>query len=138
MATPYDVAVIPTQAAVGICLDCDRTQPTTKNGRCSVCGSNSIIRRGAITELRKQLRTRDRREGPRKRRANVEQEPKPERYVCQECGEEFDGPRTSHGRGQAAHDPACDGNCRSCPVQVEVECGPVVRVGVPRQEGGEP
>lgn len=126
MATQYDVAVIPTQAAVGICLDCDRTQPTTKNGSCSVCGSDSIIRRGAIIELRKQLRTRKRRQG---RRARVEREERPELWRCQGCGEEFDGPRASHGRGEAAHDPACDGSCRSCPVQMQVECGPVVRVG---------
>lgn len=68
LTTPYDVAVVPTQAALGICLDCDRTQPTTKNGKCSVCGSNSIIRKGAITELRKQLRARARREARRNRK----------------------------------------------------------------------
>jgi len=73
-STPYDVAVVPTQAALGICLDCDRTQPTTKNGKCSVCGSNSIIRKGAITELRKQLRTKRRRECRRLENASAKHE----------------------------------------------------------------
>jgi hypothetical protein len=59
------------------------------------------------------------------------EEPTPEVWQCEGCGETFDGPRLSHGRD--AHAPGCHGSCDgSCPVQVE--CGPIV----PRQERGEP
>jgi len=62
MKTPYDLAVVPSQTMLGICLDCDRTCSLTTHGHCAVCGSNSIIKKGAIRELRKRLRLRDARE----------------------------------------------------------------------------
>ena len=44
-----------------------------------------------------------------------------EMWRCVGCGETFDEPRHSHGR--AGHAPDCNGECRSCPV--EIECGPI-------------
>lgn len=58
MPTPYDPALIPSQIVTGICLDCDCSRFLTKNGKCGHCGSNSIIKKGAIRELKKQLRLR--------------------------------------------------------------------------------
>lgn len=54
-------------------------------------------------------------------RIRAQREERPELWRCENCGEEFDSPRISHGR--AEHAPGCDGSCRSCPV--EVECGPI-------------
>ena len=48
----------------------------------------------------------------------------PFRWRCENCGEEFDEPRFSHGRAEHAAD--CGGRCRSCPI--EVECGPIVEI----------
>lgn len=43
-------------------------------------------------------------------------------WKCEGCGEEFDAyPGIGHCRAEHASD--CDGNCRSCPV--EVHCGPI-------------
>jgi len=41
------------QLVVGLCADCDRTQNVTRTGECSVCGSNSIVTRGAVKEFRR-------------------------------------------------------------------------------------
>ena len=54
--------------------------------------------------------------------------PEPEVWRCVECGAEFDGPQRSHGR--AGHEPGCTGECRFCPI--EIECGPIVRLGTER------
>ena len=53
---PFDLATIPSQLVTGICLDCDCTRFVNSNGKCTICGSNSIIKRGAIKELREQIK----------------------------------------------------------------------------------
>jgi hypothetical protein len=62
------------------------------------------------------------------------------RYRCAGCGEEYLAESGSHGRVVVrtrtgwAHDPSCDGRCRSCPVPIPEpyedleECGPVLEV----------
>jgi len=64
MTVDLELASEARQLITGICLDCDRTQNLTKTGTCSVCGSNSIIKRGAIRELRRLLRLRRRSNTP--------------------------------------------------------------------------
>ena len=51
----------PPRFSIGICLDCDRTREVATNGTCVVCGSHSVIKRGAIRELRKQISNAKRR-----------------------------------------------------------------------------
>lgn len=53
-----------------------------------------------------------------------EQEPEPEHWRCDGCGEIFNHYRFSHSR--ADHAPGCDGSCRNCPV--EIQCGPICAV----------
>jgi len=35
----------------GTCVDCGKEVELTQNGACSLCGSNSIVKRHAISEL---------------------------------------------------------------------------------------
>jgi len=68
MAVVEEISLIPKQAVLGVCLDCDERKPAsdpaarkvaiTPTGRCSVCGSASIITPGAIREMTRQVRLR--------------------------------------------------------------------------------
>lgn len=43
----------------GTCVDCDREVVLNSNGYCSICGSNSVVKRGAIRELEVLLKQKE-------------------------------------------------------------------------------
>jgi len=58
-----ELSIVPSRLVVVFCMDCDRTQLMDRTGKCCVCGSHSVLCRGAIKEIRKQLALQSARKG---------------------------------------------------------------------------
>ena len=58
MPIDLELSEIPKQTVIGLCVDCDISRAITKNGKCSTCGSGSVVHRGAVEEMEKQIRLR--------------------------------------------------------------------------------
>ena len=57
----------------------------------------------------------------------LEQMVEPEVWRCEACGENFDEWQIGHSVARHFYD--CDGSCREGRCPVEVQCGPISRVG---------
>lgn len=71
----------------GICLDCDCTRAVTKTGCCEVCGSHSVLKHGAVAELARQIKIRDR-EARKAARRSKRQTITVDKYGAHDCPEE--------------------------------------------------
>jgi len=58
MPIDMELSEIPKQTVIGDCVDCDTARAVTRNGKCSTCGSDSVLRRGAIKEMKPLVRLR--------------------------------------------------------------------------------